>query len=88
MRFSIPFVLSALLAAAEARIEGVAVPANIKVGESFDAILFARNYIQSVREIAVVVGSSPRAVPDGSLGRILGSYYLGPGTSPAICFFL
>jgi len=81
MRFSIPVVLSALLAVGtEARIEGIAAPANIQIGQGFTVRLIGHNYIQSVSEIAAVVGTMPTSMPaDTAVGQVLGSYYLGPG---------
>jgi len=80
MRVSIPVILTAVMAAfADARIDGVAAPVNIKIGEGFNVRLLAHNYIQSVSEIAAVVGTAPPNFPSGSLGQVLGSYYLGPG---------
>ncbi len=82
MRFTIAAAaIATLLTAAEARINGISVPAVIKPGDGFNAIIESSNYIQSVYDVAVVFGYAPGAGYPGNLGTVLGSYYLGPGMS-------
>jgi hypothetical protein len=85
MRFSIAAIATAILAiGADARIEGIAVPPSIQVGQGFNLKLLGHNYIQSVDEIAAVVGVTPQNFPGGAIGPTLGSYYLGPEQSNTI----
>lgn len=65
-----------------ARYYSVAAPKTIKPGEPFDAILIGDTiYIQSVYDVAVVFGIGPEKEYPKSLGIVLDSFYLGPGTS-------
>jgi hypothetical protein len=68
-----------LLSVAGARIIGIAVPATIRPGDGFNAIIQTENYIQSVYDVSIAFGVAPGAGSPGSLGNVLGSYYLGPG---------
>jgi len=81
---------SALLAAAataslaglsSARIVGVAVPATIRPGDGFNAIIQTEDYIQSVLDIAIGFGVAPGAGSGGDLANVLGTFYLGPEQS-------
>lgn len=72
--------LSAIVAGANARIYGIALPETIKAGDEVTAIIASSNYIQSVYDVAIAFGISPpeAAFPD-SMGVVLDSFYLGPG---------
>lgn len=73
------FFTTLLASVADARIYGIAVPEVIKPGNGFNAIIMSSNYIQSVYDVGIAFGYRPEGFP-GSLGTVLGSYYLGPGT--------
>jgi len=64
-----------------ARIIGIAVPETIAPGQGFNAIIMVENYIQSVYDVAIAFGVSPGEGHEGTIGTVLGSYYLGPGQS-------
>ncbi|KAK2764587.1 hypothetical protein FQN54_009282 [Arachnomyces sp. PD_36] len=81
MRFLTLAAASSLLGLAAARIEGFSVPATIKPGEEFDAILHGYNYIQTVDQVAAAFGVSPGAGYPDSLGVVISSVYLGPEMS-------
>lgn len=72
--------LSAIVAGANARIYGIALPETIKAGDEVTAIIASSNYIQSVYDVAIAFGIAPAAAsfPD-SMGAVLDSFYLGPG---------
>ena len=79
MRFTPLVAITTLLTAAQARINGIAVPATIKPGEEFEAIILSSNYIQSVYDVAIAWGyTSGEGYPD-ALGTVVDSFYLGPG---------
>jgi hypothetical protein len=81
MRFQTILAASAsLLSLASARIIGIAVPETIQPGGGFNAIIETENYIQSVYDVAIVFGVAPGAGFPGSLGTVMDSFYLGPGT--------
>ncbi|KAL7789774.1 hypothetical protein V8C37DRAFT_385705 [Trichoderma ceciliae] len=80
MRFSLA-AFSPFLAVANAIITGIAVPETIAPGESFTITLRTQNYIQAVYDVAFVVGYADGDGHSGSLGTVLGSYYLGPNES-------
>jgi hypothetical protein len=80
MRLSIVAATATLLAAAEARLIGIAVPDVIKPGEGFNAIIMTENYIQSVYDVAIAFGYKPAGAFPDSLGTVLDSFYLGPCT--------
>lgn len=72
--------LTGIMGLAAARIESFSVPKTIKPGEEFDAILHGFNYIQTVDEVAAAFGvAAGDGFPD-SLGAVISSTYLGPGT--------
>ncbi|KAF4458161.1 secreted protein NIS1 [Fusarium austroafricanum] len=77
MRFSIAAVSAALIALSEARITGIKVPKEIKVGEPFEAIIVRENYIQSVYDSSIVFGYGPPSTYPGTIGRVADSFYLG-----------
>ncbi|KAH7144543.1 hypothetical protein B0J13DRAFT_623079 [Dactylonectria estremocensis] len=80
MRLSLAAVAS-LLAVAQARINGISVPATIKPGDTFDVIIESSNYIQSVYDVAIAIGYAPgKGYPD-SLYNVADSFYLGPDES-------
>ena len=79
MHFSTTTTLASLLSLSSARIIGIAVPATIRPGDGFNAIIETENYIQSVYDVAIAFGVAPGAGYPGTLGTVLGSYYLGPG---------
>ena len=81
MRFSLAAATAAILPTTQARINGIAVPDTIKPGSGFNAIILSSNYIQSVYDVAIAFGCAPGNGFPGSLGQVLGSYYLGPGES-------
>lgn len=82
MRFDFALIaFSGLLGLSAARIDGFSVPKTIKPGDQFDAILVGHNYIQRVDEIAAAFGVDPGEGHKGSLGSLINSVYLGPGTS-------
>jgi len=82
MRFQTSLAAAAsLLTLASARIIGIAVPDTIKPGDGFNAIIETENYIQSVYDIAIAFGVASGNEAPGSLGTVLGSYYLGPEQS-------
>jgi len=81
MRFTVAAALASALSVAQARIYGIAVPDTIKPGDGFNAIIESSNYIQSVYDVSIVFGAAPGEGYPGSLGTVLGSYYLGPGMS-------
>ena len=72
--------VSALVAGANARIYGIALPETVKAGDEVTAIIASSNYIQSVYDVAIAFGIVPEAsaYPD-TLGTVLDSFYLGPG---------
>jgi hypothetical protein len=80
MKLSLAAAATALIAAAEARIYGIAVPDVIKPGEGFNAIILTENYIQRVYDVAIAFGYKPAGAFPDSLGTVLDSFYLGPGT--------
>ncbi|PGH23439.1 hypothetical protein AJ80_02549 [Polytolypa hystricis UAMH7299] len=74
--------LTSLVAVSTARIEAVAAPKTIKVGEPFDIILMGFGYIQTVDDIAAAFGVGPEDFNSGeALGQVFGSVYLGPEKS-------
>ena len=79
-------VATGFLAVAQARIYGIAVPATIRPGEGFNAVIHSSNYIQSVFDVAITFGfAAGEGYPD-SLGVVTDSFCLGKGTvfrSPA-----
>lgn len=79
MHFPLTTAFALLLTTAHARINGIAVPATIKPGEEFDAIILSSNYIQSVYDVAIAFGYTPGDGYPGSLGQVIDSFYLGPG---------
>lgn len=70
--------LASLLSLAQARIFGVGVPSTIKPGDTFDLIVEAQDYIQSVTDVSIAVGYSLGAAPaaDG-LGIFITAFDLG-----------
>lgn len=78
MRFSAAAVAS-LLAVAQAKINGISVPATIRPGDGFNLIIESSNWIQAIYDVAIAVGYAPGTGYPGNLGTVLGSYYLGPG---------
>ncbi|KAF7549999.1 hypothetical protein G7046_g8157 [Stylonectria norvegica] len=81
MRFTLAAAAATLLTLTQARITGIAVPATIKPGDSFDAIILSSNYIQSVYDVAIAFGYAPGDGYPQSLGSVAGSFYLGPEES-------
>ncbi|SPJ73031.1 uncharacterized protein FTOL_02760 [Fusarium torulosum] len=77
MRFSIAAASTALLALAEARITGIKVPKEIKLGEAFEAIIVRENYIQSVYDSSIVFGYAPESAYPGTIGQVASSFNLG-----------
>lgn len=78
MRASSVLAASAsLFSLAHARIFGVGVPSTIKPGDTFDLVIEAQNYIQSVTDVAIAVGYSLGGAPaaDG-LGIFLTAFDL------------
>ncbi|KAM0352440.1 hypothetical protein ACHAPU_002107 [Fusarium lateritium] len=84
MRFSIAAASTALLALAEARITGIKVPKEIKVGEPFEAIIVRENYIQTVFDSSIVFGYAPEDAYPGSIGSVAASFNLGKDESNKI----
>lgn len=82
MRFSIAAASTALLALTEARITGIKVPKEIKVGEAFEAIIVRENYIQSVYDSSIVFGYAPEGAYPGTIGQVADSFNLGKSTFP------
>ncbi|CAM1510380.1 Fc.00g007150.m01.CDS01 [Cosmosporella sp. VM-42] len=80
MRFTLA-AIPALLAVAQARINGIAVPETIKPGDKFEAIILSSNYIQSVYDVAIAFGYARGEGFPGSLGSVVDSFYLGPDES-------
>ncbi len=78
MRFSIAAVAS-LLAVAQAKINGISLPATIQPGQGFNLIIESSDFIQSIYDVSIAVGYATGAGYPGDLGTVLGSYYLGPG---------
>lgn len=79
MRASIVLAASAsLLSSVHARIFGIGIPSTIKPGDTFDLIIEAQDYIQSVTDVAIAVGYSLGSVPaaDG-LGTFITAFDLG-----------
>ncbi|KAI5457808.1 hypothetical protein BGZ63DRAFT_457174 [Mariannaea sp. PMI_226] len=82
MRLSVTAAITTLLAtAAQARINGIAVPETIKPGDTFDVIIESSNYIQSVYDVAIAFGYMPGKGFQGTLGSVINSFYLGPKES-------
>lgn len=84
MRASSVLAASAsLLSLAHARIFGVGIPSTIRPGDTFDLIIEAQDYIQSVTDVAIAVGYSPGAAPaaDG-LGIFITAFDLGNVGTP------
>jgi hypothetical protein len=69
---------ASLFSLAHARIFGVGIPSAIKPGDTFDLIIEAQNYIQSVTDVAIAVGYSLGGAPaaDG-LGIFITAFDLG-----------
>ncbi|KAG5665698.1 hypothetical protein HG530_005947 [Fusarium avenaceum] len=84
MRFSIAAASTALLALTEARITGIKVPKEIKVGEAFEAIIVRENYIQSVYDSSIVFGYAPEGAYPGTIGQVADSFNLGKKESNKI----
>ncbi|KAH7000176.1 hypothetical protein EDB80DRAFT_104808 [Ilyonectria destructans] len=81
MRLSLAATAATLLAVAQARINGISVPATIKPGDTFDVIIESSNYIQTVYDVAIAVGYAPGTGYPDSLGSVADSFYLGPDES-------
>lgn len=80
MLFNVAAIAS-LLAVANARIVGIAVPETIAPGSTVQATVLTENYIQSVYDVAIVFGYANGDGFPESLGTVLSSSYLGPGMS-------
>lgn len=74
--------LAAVLGTASAHINGISVPATIKPGQPFDAIILSSNWIQSSYDVAIAFGYAPGAGWEGALGTVVDSFYLGPSKIP------
>ncbi len=80
MRFSVAVAaLASVFSVAQARINGISVPATIKPGDGFNVVIESSDYIQSVYDVAIVFGAASGEGYPGNLGTVLASYYLGPG---------
>ncbi|KND91591.1 hypothetical protein TOPH_03782 [Tolypocladium ophioglossoides CBS 100239] len=80
MQFSLA-AAAGLLAVAQARITGIAVPETIRPGDSFNATIHSSNYIQSVFDVAITFGyAAGDGYPD-SLGLVAASICLGKDQS-------
>lgn len=80
MRFSNILAASApLLSLAHARIGGIGIPSTIKPGDTFNLVIEAANYIQSVTDVSIAVGWNYGVKPygDNSLGIFLTAFDLG-----------
>ncbi|KAI3574060.1 hypothetical protein IWW34DRAFT_872597 [Fusarium oxysporum f. sp. albedinis] len=84
MRFSIAAAATALLSLAEARIIGIRVPSEIKLGEPFNAIIVRENYIQAVTDIGIVFGYAPVDQYPETIGQVANVFFLGPDESNKI----
>ncbi|KAJ2906289.1 hypothetical protein MKZ38_002368 [Zalerion maritima] len=80
MKFSLTALTLLAATGTEAVINGIAVPDVIKPGSGFNAIIISSPYIQSVYDVGIAFGYVPDGMV-GSLGPVLGSYYLGPEQS-------
>ncbi|KAL6800411.1 hypothetical protein J3E68DRAFT_272040 [Trichoderma sp. SZMC 28012] len=80
MLFNVAAIAS-LLAVANARIVGIAVPETIAPGATVKATVLTENYIQSVYDVAIVFGYANGDGFPESLGTVLSSSYLGPDES-------
>ncbi|EHK17648.1 uncharacterized protein TRIVIDRAFT_205388 [Trichoderma virens Gv29-8] len=80
MLFNVAAIAS-LLAVANARIVGIAVPETVAPGATIEATILTENYIQSVYDVAIVFGYAAGNGFPQSLGNVLASYYLGPTQS-------
>lgn len=69
---------ASLLSLTQARIFGVGIPSTIKPGDTFNLIIEAQDYIQSVTDVSIAVGYSLGAAPaaDG-LGIFITAFDLG-----------
>ncbi|KAF2665770.1 secreted protein NIS1 [Microthyrium microscopicum] len=81
MQITTLLIAAATAAVASARIDGIAVPQTIKPGDGFNARILTENYIQSVYDVATAFGVAPGSGFEGSLGTVIGSFYLGPEQS-------
>jgi Nis1 family len=72
--------LASVVSLTSARIVGISVPETIKPGDGFNLYIQTENYIQSVYDVAIAVGVAPGAGNPQSLGTVMDSFYLGPGT--------
>jgi hypothetical protein len=81
MRFSVAAASTALVALAEARITGIKVPKEIKLGEAFETIIVRENYIQSVYESSIVFGYAAEDAYPGTIGQVADSFNLGESKS-------
>ncbi|KAK1979885.1 hypothetical protein LZ30DRAFT_595924 [Colletotrichum cereale] len=72
---------ASLLALANARIVGIAVPETVRAGDDVDVVVETENYIQKVADIAIAFGmaTNASAFPTTLGQNDLGSFYLGPG---------
>ena len=83
MRFSTTAaILASLIPVSLAKINGISVPSTIKPGDGFNLIIESSNFIESVYDVAIVIGYAPGSGYPGDLGTVMGSYYLGPGMCP------
>src|SRR3569833_105653 len=83
MRFSSAAIAAAsVFSVAEAKINGISVPATIKPGDGFNMVIESSDFIQSVYDVAIAVGYAPGKGFPGDLGTPIGSYNLGPGMFP------
>ncbi|KAL6695070.1 hypothetical protein J3F84DRAFT_38231 [Trichoderma pleuroticola] len=80
MLFNVAAIAS-LLAVANARIVGFAVPETIAPGSTVAATVLTENYIQAVYDVAIVFGYAHGDGWPNSLGSVLSSSYLGPDES-------
>ncbi|KHN97639.1 uncharacterized protein MAM_04654 [Metarhizium album ARSEF 1941] len=71
-------VMAGILALAQARIRGIAVPETIKPGDTINVTIVNENYIQAVYDVAIAFGYAPGHGIPQSLGLVAGLMYLGP----------
>ncbi|KAK7730392.1 hypothetical protein SLS53_009011 [Cytospora paraplurivora] len=68
---------ASLLSLAQARIYGIGVPSTIKAGDTFDLIVEAQNYVQTVTDVSIAVGYSAGTYPASeALGTFITAFDL------------
>jgi hypothetical protein len=81
MRTSTLLTTLSTLALSTARLTGISAPSTISTTTPYTLTLLTENYIQTVADVAVTWGYSPKPGYAGTIGSSTGSSYLGPSKS-------